>query len=126
VTVTLSGLQAILGLGAIAAALIGSVVSAYVSLTHRGVDKATTDQITLDVDQRQEARHAWRYERMLQLEEYADETATYHRSDQEWHRAITSILRDARDAGFIPAERAIPDPPTPPILPPPPARASSK
>jgi phosphoribosylformimino-5-aminoimidazole carboxamide ribonucleotide (ProFAR) isomerase len=125
-TVTISGLQALLALGVLAATLVGSVVSAYVSLTHRGVDKATTDQITLDVDQRQDARHAWRYERMLQLEEFADHTQAYHREDQTWHREITAILREARDAGFIPIERKIPDPPVPPVLPPPPAHATQK
>jgi hypothetical protein len=126
VTITISALQAFLGIGIMAATLVGAVVSAYVSLTHRGVDKATTDQITLDVDQRQEERHAWRYERMLQLEEYADQTGVYQRKDQDWHREITAILREARDAGYIPKDRSIPDPPVPPILPPPPARNAAK
>jgi hypothetical protein len=126
VTVTISLLQVILGLGVLLATLVGSIVSAWVALTHRGVDKATTDQITLDVDARQEERHAWRYARMVQLEEYADNTQAYHRADQDWHRAITAVLRDARSAGFISAEQPIPDPPVPPVLPPPPARAVTK
>lgn len=115
-TVTISGLQALLALGIAAATLIGSMVSAYVALTHRGVDKATTDKITLDVDSLQEERHAWRYERMLQLEEYADLAGVYTRE-------ITAILREARDAGYIPKDRRIPDPP---ILPPPPVHARAK
>jgi hypothetical protein len=125
-TVTISGLQALLALGIAAATLIGALVSAYVALTHRGVDKATTNQITLTVDERLEERHAWRYARMVQLETYADETGVYQRKDQEWHRAITTILREAQDAGFIPQGRTIPDPPVPPILPPPPEHARPK
>jgi hypothetical protein len=126
VTVTISGLQALLALGIAAATLIGSMVSAYVALTHRGVDKATTDKITLDVDSLQEERHAWRYERMLQLEEFADETGVYNRQDQDWHREITAILREARDAGYIPKDRRIPDPPVPPVLPAPPTHVRPK
>mgnify|MGYP003386465531 CR=1 FL=1 len=122
-TITVSALQALLALGTAAALLVGSVVSSYVALTHRGVDKATTDQITLSVDTRLEERHAWRYERMVQLEDYADETGVYQREDRFWHEEITAILREARDAGFIPQGRRIPDPPVPPILPPPPPHA---
>jgi hypothetical protein len=126
VTITVSALQAVLGLGVLLATMVGAIVSAYVALTHRGVDKATTDQITLTVDQLQEDRHAWRYERMLQLEQYVDETSVYQRDDQDWHREITAILREARAAGFIPGDRRIPDPPVPPKLPPPPARVHAK
>jgi hypothetical protein len=125
-TLTISALQAFLGIGTALALLVGSAISSYVALTHRGVDKATTDKITLDVDSIQEERHAWRYERMLQLEEFADETGVYQRADQAWHREITAILREARDAGYIPKDRRIPDPPDPPTLPPPPAHARSK
>jgi hypothetical protein len=123
VTLTISGMQALLTLGIAAATLIGAIVSSYVSLTHRKVDKATTDNITLQVDERLEERHAWRYARMVQLETYADETGVYQRQDQDWHREITAILREARDAGYIPKDRRIPDPPVPPILPPPPGHA---
>lgn len=125
-TLTISALQAVLGLGVLAATFIGSIISAYVALTHRGVDKATTDEITLNVDERVEQRNAWRYARMTQLEDYVDENQQYTRKDQEWHREITAILREARDAGYIPKDRRIPDPPSPPTLPPPPARAYPK
>jgi hypothetical protein len=125
-TITISALQAFLAVGTAAALLVGSIISSYVALTHRGVEKATTDEITLKVDERMEERHGWRYARMVQLEEYADNTEAYHREDQDWHREITAILREARDAGFIPRDRRIPDPPVPPKLPPPPPRATAK
>lgn len=125
-TVTITAIQALLGLGLLLASLVGSVVSSWVALTHRDVDKATRDEITLNVDERLEERHAWRYERMVQLENYADETGVYQREDQDWHREITSILREARDAGYIPRDRRIPDPPVPPILPPAPPHGRPK
>lgn len=125
-TVTISALQAFLGLGTAAALLVGSVISSYVALTHRGVDKATTDDITLTVDQRLEKRHAWRYERMVQLETFADETQVYNHEKNEYDRIITALLREARDNGFLPKERGIPNPPVPPVLPPPPPHDDPK
>ena len=107
---TVATLQVILGTAVMLATFIGGGVSTYVAWHHRGVDRATRDQITTDIDTMQEARHAWRYRRMLQLEAYID-------SDQAWHREIVEILRQAVRQGFIAPGSTIPDPP---VLPPPP------
>lgn len=54
----------------------------------------------------------WRDARLAQYDRYFDE------QDLPWHRAVTKLLQQAKDAGFLPDDAVIP---SAPVLPDPPA-----
>jgi hypothetical protein len=67
----------------------------------QGVDKAQVEDIVKKTSR-------WRDARLAQYDRFWDE------QDLPWHRAITKLLEQAKDAGFLPRDAVIPPPPVMP------------
>lgn len=109
--------QFVLALGALIAGFGGPGVGLYLARGKRGLDKATTDNITNQVDERLENRHRQRYNRLVALEEYADDVQVYTHQVQVYSIAVNVLLQRAYDSGLINGSFSIPEVPAPPRVP---------
>jgi ABC-type transport system involved in cytochrome bd biosynthesis fused ATPase/permease subunit len=109
--------QALLAVGTLLSAVGGPAVGLYVAFNKRGLDQATADNITNQVDLRLENRHRRRYERLVALEEYADQVQAYTHQVQTYSYEVNALLQKAISAGLIPCNGDLPTVPAPPKVP---------